>query len=364
MQSHYRVLGVNNFASIEEVKRVYKTLAKKYHPDVNPGNAFAEERFKDISNAYNTLSDPLKKRIYDDKLRAYLFPRVEPKASKYAPPKAHPHYQARYHRKPYAAPKVSKKKERKIYILSTIIGIGFIAFLLTFYHYMNLHSAKKYHAIALDYKNKGETTNALLNLELARRYNKFDSQINELEGDLVILERKAYKEALFYYTEAIAEAKEVRYPTFFKRGKAFMNLQRYTEAIGDFRTVAEQAVLKDSAYLYLGELYLRSEGNYLKAIHCFNEFEKLSQQPGKSIVLHNLRGYSHLKLGNFKKAISDFESQLKLEPENAFTDYLLAQTHVLNEDQEKACFHYKEAIKKGFEKAFSDCEKFNCGCED
>lgn len=61
----YEVLGVNRNVSSDQLKRAFKKLARKFHPDVNPGNKSAEERFKEISEAYAILSDTEKRRKYD-----------------------------------------------------------------------------------------------------------------------------------------------------------------------------------------------------------------------------------------------------------------------------------------------------------
>ena len=64
-RDYYEVLGVDRGADEAAIKKAYRVLAKKYHPDMNPGDAEAEKKFKEASEAYAVLTDPDKRRQYD-----------------------------------------------------------------------------------------------------------------------------------------------------------------------------------------------------------------------------------------------------------------------------------------------------------
>src|SRR5271169_3820284 len=64
-KDYYGALGVKKTASAEEIRKAFRKLARKYHPDVNPGDKSAEEKFKTLSEANDVLSDPKKRKVYD-----------------------------------------------------------------------------------------------------------------------------------------------------------------------------------------------------------------------------------------------------------------------------------------------------------
>jgi molecular chaperone DnaJ len=74
-RDYYEVLGIERTVTVEEIKKVYRKLAVKYHPDKNPGDKTAEEKFKEIGEAYEVLSDPQKRAAYDQYGHAAFDPR-------------------------------------------------------------------------------------------------------------------------------------------------------------------------------------------------------------------------------------------------------------------------------------------------
>ncbi|MFF2484394.1 J domain-containing protein [Paenibacillus sp. NPDC058071] len=70
MATYYDILDISRQATPDQVKQAYRKLAKRYHPDVNGGSREAEKQFKEVQEAYETLSDPGKRSAYDERLAA------------------------------------------------------------------------------------------------------------------------------------------------------------------------------------------------------------------------------------------------------------------------------------------------------
>src|SRR5215468_2960437 len=78
-KDYYEIIGVKKSATAEDIRKAFRKLARKYHPDVNPGDKSAEEKFKAISEANEVLSDPKKRRIYDQV--GYYSDNIDPNAA-------------------------------------------------------------------------------------------------------------------------------------------------------------------------------------------------------------------------------------------------------------------------------------------
>src|SRR3984893_7289864 len=81
-KDYYSLLGIKKTATADEVRKAFRKLARKHHPDVNPGDKKAEERFKEISEANDVLSDEKKRKVYD--ALGYYSDQIDPAAAEAA----------------------------------------------------------------------------------------------------------------------------------------------------------------------------------------------------------------------------------------------------------------------------------------
>lgn len=132
MKDYYQFLGVNKDATADEIKSAYRKLSKKFHPDVNDGDKFFEERFKEIQEAYEILSNPVRKNSYDAQ-QGYKSetrsreqeskPKTEPDFNRSSPPPQQPNSA---HQEAPTSPKPKKSRSNVWGIVIFVLVGGFI----------------------------------------------------------------------------------------------------------------------------------------------------------------------------------------------------------------------------------------------
>ena len=129
MKDYYKILETSKNASQEEIKQKYRELAKRWHPDANGNSREAEEKFKDIAEAYSVLSSPTKRREYDDSSVFQQFYTRRPQYS-YEQDSWHAEEEAPFYTFYYTSDKTKKEHESSGSILKGLLQIvvGFILF--------------------------------------------------------------------------------------------------------------------------------------------------------------------------------------------------------------------------------------------
>ncbi|MCU0415945.1 MAG: DnaJ domain-containing protein [Cytophagaceae bacterium] len=188
MQNHYAILGIPTSASLDEIKKAYKNLAKKYHPDVHKGDKNKEDYFKKINEAYQTLSDPIKKQRYD----AYYLNPIPP--SNPAPKKQY---------KPKTPSSKEKQEEAKLlkkyYTYTFIIALLVIILGTYFYYFMNDLSAQKFLEKGRQMERIQHYPSALQSYLSALEFDKDNPIALEKSADLFIQINKNYTIAVEHY---------------------------------------------------------------------------------------------------------------------------------------------------------------------
>jgi curved DNA-binding protein CbpA len=286
-KNYYQILGIPSNASAAVIKAAYKNLAKQFHPDINPDNSQAEEQFKLINEAYQTLSKPAKKASYDQQL---FVQHLVPEAPTF---QYQTSYTTNYHRNfefGRYQPKNEQTKTRssinpqegnlKFYILSFffLVIIGALGLILG--HFMNQYAAKEHLEEGNKYLQNKQYEQADGEFDAAIEFNEALSDAYFGKGLIMLDHSKNHKKAILYFSAAINISDTVQASYFEKRAYSFYALEAYQNALND--------------------------------INIALKFPKI--QTGEN---YYFRGMCKTKLGLEKSACPDFQSALKLNFQHA-----------------------------------------------
>lgn len=252
MPDYYTILEISKSAGNAEIKRAYKRLALKYHPDRNPSNIYAEEHFKKINEAYQVLSNENKKLIYDYQM-AYADPVYTSSVSYNTE-----NYQAQTHGpyKPYIndydpANHISEATKRKIHWFTGGAFVAILIFSYFFMIFMNKRNAYILYKQAAELKEENHQRYALLKIEQALKYNPKLSEAYTLRGDIHLslynhyYAREDYTKALQYNKD-----KHKRSDLYYKRGMTYFKMYQFKNSIQDFDKAIKDDPSQEIYYLF------------------------------------------------------------------------------------------------------------------
>lgn len=352
--THYQILGISGNASQEDIKAAYKKLAKKYHPDKHGGNEFHEEHFKKINSAYQVLSDPVKKRVYDDKL-LYRMYRKPSGSNTVRKPRTAPTM-----RKPSAEPfaQNNRKMVKRAYLF-TLGGFILLAVAGTwFYQYMNNYTAEKIVKKGLELEASGRLYPALEAYTEALEYTDH-ARAYERRGHLRIKLLDDYKGAVYDYSKALEEK-----PTgnlYFWRAKCHIKLQNYKQAVGDLTLASALMPEYDSIYFYRAEINNYKLNNYEAAKNDYDKVLKLNTQFSDALFG---RAMAYYYMGEHNKAISDLDNGINISPARGNLYYYRAWSKMGAGDTLSACEDFYLANAYGFRQGEKAREQFCRGSRE
>ncbi|MEM1135939.1 MAG: DnaJ domain-containing protein [Bacteroidota bacterium] len=346
MTDYYKVLLVSHDAGLEDIKANFKKLALQYHPDRNPGNKIAEEKFKEINEAYQVLSDSTKKSSYDYLLKyGFSSQEIFNKAQETT-------------QKPFYRPTPVRPEPRKVDFLYVYIIVGFmlfIAFGFFFFYFMEKKAAKKLLKDSKQfYYQKNDPRQALMVLEevlekdeaLAEAYFLSGKILHEIVGD--------YSASLFYFNQAIYEGNEVDDSLgvyHFWRGKTHQQLQNIDEMKADFETAFAFLPNDKGLILNLADLYLYKMRDFDQAIRYFDMVLHVAPSDYQALLG---KGISLQKKLQYESSITYLESAANNKNNTGEVYYYLG-FHYLNfkNDTSLACGFWQEALQFGVREAES-----------
>jgi len=355
-ETFYQILGLSVKATEDEIKSAYKRLARKYHPDVNQGSKSHEEQFKRVLEAYQTLSDPRKKDLYDVKLlyrtitnsgqansdsiyRGAPKTRRQKEAEEYS--KRRPEREAY---RAYTGPPIKEKITLHSAAI-TLLGLGTVVMLLLWFGDIMNHIAAK------DHLERGEYSIAL----------QFDDEYGEAYYARY-LDRKKYTNNLKILLNdlnlAIRFIDNPNSSMFIERAKIYFQMDSIPNSISDFlyaKTVNNKC---DTAFFALAELYAYHLNQPKKALNYYDSTLMLTPNSyqasfGKGFMLYRLK--------KFSLAIKEFDYCFTLNNEDKRLYFYRGSAKLATGDSANACADLDMSLTMGMEEAKPLVDRFCLG---
>ncbi|SFG65051.1 tetratricopeptide repeat protein [Pontibacter chinhatensis] len=354
--NHYQVLGVGQTASAQEIKTAYKRLAIKYHPDKNPGNQFSEEMFKQVNAAYQVLSDPRKRALYDLRLQ-YQREQQHRAVMQHQPRRYEPrHYTTRepagVHERHYKKrqPKSSGFSRKDWYITVAFVS-GLILFSLLLKTVMDHIAGEDKYKTALTYIADGKYTSAHRLLTDAIHFIPDKAAAYEARAMIELDVYENYNSALQDLNKTISLQEQPSAQVYYMRGRSLQQLEQYRQAEEDLTKALELNDRLWHAHLKRGEIRLFYLHKYDDAIADLNTFLRNSSTGPEQVEALTFRGFAYYKQGQWEQSAQDYQAGLVVDKANGRLHYLLGRTQMEQQLPDSACVRFSKAYELGYSAA-------------
>ncbi|RDC65862.1 tetratricopeptide repeat protein [Adhaeribacter pallidiroseus] len=344
-QNYYTVLEVNPSATAIEIKAAYKRLARQYHPDKHQGNSLFEEKFKEVNQAYQVLSDEKKRALYDWQLQ-YLLTQLRAMQQTQYQTQVRTREPATYAERHYRniPRRQFQRKDLKI-VIGIFVGI-IIASLLVKLLMDHITGMSNYRA-AVQYIKAEQWSRAhsLLTKTIYFKPNFADAYSRRAQIEMNIYEN--YPAAISDLNEAIQKTKQPAAELFYDKGRCYEKLRRDTLAETQMTRAIQVNQVYAPAYFERGMIRATFLNTYPQAIQDFSSFLKLPRTDvNKRSEALLYRGYCYYLLGKPDKALPDYQLALTNKAQNGRLLYLIGKAYYDLDRKAEACEFFTEAYKK------------------
>ncbi|AZQ61513.1 hypothetical protein EI427_04500 [Flammeovirga pectinis] len=381
MFSYYEILEINTTASPSEIKKAYKTMAKKYHPDRNKNSPKSEEYFKLIATAYQNLSDPYQRLMYDEWLKYSQLEKEQEEVNFQKRSDLLKNYKPAYS-------KSDKEKEDKEVIKwgvgTTIVLIGIVFLFVVSHNY--LENQKVEERVLVEEKEIEEVLQLSENGNFGMALRKadslhfkltylseqsdiiYDSLLSEVEAySLLLFEEREFDKVIEIVGDVQNELKEdTSVEMLWQLAIAQFNRGNYKGAEVTFNYLIQKNKYDLSIYPAFSEVYATGFNDSERAIEILTrgvgitvEYYKDFYGDAYALVLEGqeipythlsiyiLRARLHMERGEYENVIRDCKWSLRLKPDDPKLNYLLGLAFQKNGDNSAACIAMRRATNLG-----------------
>jgi curved DNA-binding protein CbpA/Tfp pilus assembly protein PilF len=369
-QNHYQVLGVSANAPAAEIKRAYRLLVVRYHPDKHGGDIRFEDQFKAVASAYHVLSDPGRRAAYDFQLtqaarraedvrrqqqhrpatqHVYGVPMPPPAPLRTRPPAGsrERHYQR--------IPQQRARFNRRDWTLTILLLLGIVLFSLAVKVTMDRVTANSNYADGLRAYAQGRWGAAYSFLDESLHFRPDYGPDLRRRGELELLLNHAPRAARADFQAALLQPqpRRVKADILYRLARCESELGRPATAEFHYTAALQLDTTLSAAYLARGEARLLDLNQPALATADLNTGLAQRRRAAAPTPWHyvQLRGVALASLGRYADARLDYFNTLQANPKDGRTHFLLGKLAARTGDSTAACEFYRRALLLGYEYA-------------
>lgn len=335
MPDYYEILGIQSTATNRQIKSAYRKLALKYHPDKNPDNSLAENKFIELAAAYEILSDPVKRSRYDNGLETDIdqYFDYDPRTRRRRPP---PHYYTQY--------KSEKSKYSiKDYVLATAALVAILTIAVAFPIYLLQATSTKFFNKALTNYYAGNYYSALHNIDLSiKDMSPNNSKACALASVILVHKLNNYDYALRYIDRGLNYNPDDSLASefYYLRGICLSKNKEPQKALMEFNQVKEYNSTYDSS-IFRSAVILAYSFSDLDSSEIL--LDHLIKRNKDHYTASYFKGIIYEKRKDHKKAYETFSGLLGKDINQAATYYHLGKAEIKLNLIDSACAHLQIA---------------------